>query len=148
MRCPFCSEPDTKVLDSRSVEDDECIRRRRECIKCGRRFTTHERLDEVPLMVIKKDKRREPFNISKITSGIVNASIKRPISMEAIEDLAASVEREARNLYEREVESSAIGEMVMDRLRELDQIAYVRFASVYRQFTDLERFKQELERLL
>lgn len=148
MLCPFCGEPESKVLDSRSIDDGACIRRRRECESCGRRFTTHERLDHAQLVVVKKDGTREPFDQQKIARGIMMACTKRPVATSDIERLAADVEREARNSYEREVDSAIIGEMVMERLQKLDQVAFVRFASVYRQFTDLSRFRQELERLL
>ena len=148
MLCPFCGEPDSKVLDSRSIEEGACIRRRRECESCARRFTTHERHDEIQLMVVKKDGTRELFDQQKVIRGIMMACTKRSVPVLEIERIAAEVEREARNSCEREVESSKIGEMVMDRLQKVDQVAYVRFASVYRQFTDLSKFKQELERLL
>ncbi|HHV93365.1 MAG TPA: transcriptional repressor NrdR [Firmicutes bacterium] len=148
MKCPFCGFLESKVVDSRATEEGASIRRRRECIQCGRRFTTYERLDEVPLMVVKKDGRREPFAREKIINGILKASQKRPISYEVIENLARDIERELRNQMEREVPSQIIGEMVMERLRELDEVTYVRFASVYRQFKDISRFMEELEKLL
>ena len=148
MKCPFCGFLESKVVDSRATEEGASIRRRRECIQCGRRFTTYERLDEVPLMVVKKDGRREPFAREKIINGILKASQKRPISYEVIENLARDIERELLNQMEREVPSQIIGEMVMERLRELDEVTYVRFASVYRQFKDISRFMEELEKLL
>jgi len=148
VKCPFCGFLESKVVDSRATEEGASIRRRRECIQCGRRFTTYERLDEVPLMVVKKDGRREPFAREKIINGILKASQKRPISYEVIENLARDIERELRNQMEREVPSQIIGEMVMERLRELDEVTYVRFASVYRQFKDISRFMEELEKLL
>jgi transcriptional repressor NrdR len=138
---------ESKVVDSRATEEGSSIRRRRECIGCGRRFTTYERLDEIPLMVIKKDGRREVFSSDKIITGVLKASQKRPISYEVIEDLAQDIERELRNQMDREVPSQAIGEMIMERLRQIDEVTYVRFASVYRQFKDIGRFMEELEKL-
>ncbi|MGI6566871.1 MAG: transcriptional repressor NrdR [Firmicutes bacterium] len=148
MKCPFCGFMESKVVDSRATEEGTSIRRRRECMECARRFTTYERLDEVPLMVVKKDGRREAFSRDKIISGVLKASQKRPISYEVIENLAREIERELRNQMEREVPSQIIGEMVMERLRQLDEVTYVRFASVYRQFRDIGRFMEELEKLL
>ncbi|NLY52040.1 MAG: transcriptional repressor NrdR [Firmicutes bacterium] len=148
MKCPFCGFLESKVVDSRATEEGASIRRRRECMSCTRRFTTYERLDEVPLMVVKKDGRREAFSRDKIITGVLRASQKRPISYEVIENLARDIERELRNQMEREVPSQIIGEMVMERLRQLDEVTYVRFASVYRQFKDIGRFMEELEKLL
>lgn len=147
MRCPFCLHLDSKVLDSRQTEEGGSIRRRRECILCHKRFTTYERLDEMPFLVIKKDGRREPFSRAKILSGMMRACEKRPISVETIEDTVAEIEREVRSGLEREVSAEYIGELVMDKLRELDDVAYVRFASVYRQFKDIDRFIEELQQL-
>lgn len=147
LKCPYCGCLTSKVVDSRATEEYSSIRRRRECTQCGRRFTTYERLDEIPLMVIKKDGRREVFSRQKIITGIMRASEKRPISYDTIENLAAEIERDLRNQMEREVHSQTIGEKVMERLRQLDQVAYVRFASVYRQFKDIGRFMEELEKL-
>ncbi len=147
MKCPYCDFMESKVVDSRATEEGSSIRRRRECIGCGRRFTTYERLDEIPLMVIKKDGRREVFSSDKIITGVLKASQKRPISYEVIEDLAQDIERELRNQMDREVPSQAIGEMIMERLRQIDEVTYVRFASVYRQFKDIGRFMEELEKL-
>ncbi len=147
MKCPYCSFMESKVVDSRATEEGSSIRRRRECIGCGRRFTTYERLDEIPLMVVKKDGRREAFSRDKIITGVLKASQKRPISYEVIENLAREIERELRNQMEREISSQVIGEMIMERLRHIDEVAYVRFASVYRQFKDIDRFMEELERL-
>lgn len=147
MRCPFCLHLDSKVLDSRQTEEGASIRRRRECIKCGKRFTTYERLDEIPLMVVKKDGRREPFSRQKILNGILRACEKRPISLQTIEAVVDKIEREVRSNLEQEVSSTAIGELVMDHLRELDDVAYVRFASVYRQFKDIDEFLEEFEQL-
>ncbi|NLY10358.1 MAG: transcriptional repressor NrdR [Firmicutes bacterium] len=148
MRCPFCLHPDSKVLDSRSTEEGASIRRRRECPNCNKRFTTYERLDEVPFMVIKKDGRREPFMRSKILNGVLRACEKRPISLTEIEALVDSVEKEVRSSLEVEIPCERIGELVMEKLKELDEIAYVRFASVYRQFKDVNTFIEELEQLL
>lgn len=147
MKCPFCGFMESKVVDSRATEEGTSIRRRRECIGCGRRFTTYERLDEIPLMVVKKDGRREVFSRDKIITGVLRASQKRPISYEVIEDLAKDIERDLVNRMDREVSSQIIGEMVMERLRQIDEVTYVRFASVYRQFKDIGRFMEELEKL-
>jgi transcriptional repressor NrdR len=138
---------DSKVLDSRQTEEGASIRRRRECTACGKRFTTYERLDEVPLMVVKKDGRREPFARAKILNGILRACEKRPISLQTIEEVVDKIEKQVRANLDQEVSSGAIGEMVMDHLRELDDVAYVRFASVYRQFKDLDRFIEEVQQL-
>lgn len=148
MRCPYCGQADTRVLESRAAEDDQVVRRRRECAMCMRRFTTYERLEESPLVVVKKDGRREAFDRDKILRGLIRSCEKRPVATDSLERLAFEVERTLRELGEREVTSAAIGEMVMDRLRGLDEVAYVRFASVYRQFRDVEHFQDELERLL
>lgn len=148
MRCPYCHFHDSKVLDSRPAHDGNEIRRRRECLHCHRRFTSYERVEETPLWVIKKDGRREIFDRSKILRGCLTACEKRPITMEALEGLVDEVERAVRDQGAGEIPSRVIGEAVMARLRLLDEVAYVRFASVYRQFTDIEGFRQELERLL
>ncbi len=147
MRCPACGRPDTRVLDTRPVQDRRVIKRRRECEACGDRFTTYERLEESPLVVLKSDGRREAFDRRKIVSGVLRACEKRPVSVEQIENLAAEVEREVRRLGYDEIPSKVIGELVVERLRKLDEVAYVRFASVYRRFADLEEFKREVERL-
>ncbi len=147
MKCPFCQHLESKVSDSRLVEDGDAIRRRRECLECGKRFTTYERLDEIPLLVIKKDGRLEVFNRNKIITGVFKACEKRPIGLEIIENLVDSIERELRNRTDHEVTSKRIGEMVMERLRELDEVAYVRFASVYREFRDASKFIQILKNL-
>ncbi len=148
MRCPFCHEEDTKVLDSRPTDDGQAIRRRRECLVCHRRFTSYERVEEIPLWVVKKDGRREAFDRSKILRGLLTACEKRPVSLESLDALCDQVERSVRDLASGEVPTRIIGEQVMERLQELDEVAYVRFASVYRQFTDIEGFRQELERLI
>jgi len=148
VKCPFCSYPESKVLDSRPAEEGSTIRRRRECAVCGRRFTTYERVEEIPLIVVKKDGKRELFDRNKVMRGLLKACEKRPIAMEILENTVNEIERDLRNMLEREITSQRIGEMVMERLRKIDGVAYVRFASVYRQFTDINKFRQELERLL
>lgn len=147
MRCPYCQEADSRVIDSRSCEDGLSIRRRRECIVCKRRFTSYERVEERPLLVIKKGGTREPFDRNKLLNGIGRACEKRPVSIEAIEKAVAQIELDLRDANEREISSMTIGEMVMDRLRDLDEVAYVRFASVYRQFTDLNSFINTIDQL-
>lgn len=147
MRCPYCSEFESRVLDSRSSEDGTSIRRRRECNLCKKRFTTYERVEERPLLVIKKNGEREQFDREKLLNGITRACEKRPVSMEQIEKVVVEIERELRDTYEREVNSLIIGEKVMDKLPGLDEVAYVRFASVYRQFTDLNSFIKTIEQL-
>lgn len=148
MRCPYCGGPESKVLDSRASHDRSAIRRRRECEGCGRRFTTYERWEETQLVVIKKDGRRQPFSRRNILQGLVKACEKRPVPMEKLEAIVDAVEREARHQGEVEITSRQIGEWVMDRLRELDEVAYVRFASVYREFRDLDTFVREVQELL
>ena len=148
MRCPYCSYPESRVLDSRPTEEGTAVRRRRECVQCLKRFTTYEKVEEVPLVVVKKDGRREPFNRNKILNGLLKAWEKRPVSVDVLEKAADEIERDLRNTLDREVDSQAIGEMVMDKLRTIDEVAYVRFASVYRQFKDINRFMEELEKLL
>lgn len=148
MRCPFCSHPDSKVIDSRASEDGNAIRRRRECLICQKRFTTYERIEEAPLIVIKKDQRREPFERQKILNGLLRACEKRPVSVATIESLVCSIEKELRNRMDQEISSDTIGELVMAGLKKIDEVAYVRFASVYRQFKDVATFMQELQELL
>lgn len=147
MRCLFCGSLDSKVVDSRSTEEGSAIRRRRECTVCGRRFTTYEKLDEVPLVVIKSDGRREVFDRNKIISGLLRAGVKLQIELKTFEDLVDDIERDLRNSFIKEVKSSQLGEMVLGRLRGLDEVAYVRFASVYRKFQDIQSFKNELDYL-
>ena len=147
MKCPFCSYYDTGVIESRHIENELVIRRRRICKKCNKRFTTYERIDLIPLMVIKKDGRREPFSREKITGGIIKACEKRPISIETINKLVSDIEETIKNEGANEVKSSAIGELVISRLRTLDEVAYVRFASVYRQFKDASSFVKEIKKL-
>lgn len=148
MRCPFCSFAESKVIDSRAAEEGSSIRRRRECLQCARRFTTYEQVEETPLMVIKKDGGREIFDKVKLMNGLMRACEKREIPFITIETLVDRVEKEIRNSMEREVQSRYIGETVMRYLKDIDQVAYVRFASVYRQFADINNFMQELELLM
>lgn len=148
MRCSFCGHADSKVLDSRPVEDGLAIRRRRECQNCGKRFTTYERMEETALLVIKRDNSREIFDRSKILAGLMRACDKRPVSAADLEQLVADIEKELKSSMEREVPALRIGDMVMERLREVDDVAYVRFASVYRKFEDIETFKQEINKML
>ncbi|MDD3268983.1 MAG: transcriptional regulator NrdR [Syntrophomonadaceae bacterium] len=147
MRCPYCHEYESRVVDSRSSEDNSFIRRRRECNACKRRFTTYERLEERVLMVVKKGGSREQFYRDKILNGIARACEKRPVSMEDIENVVAQIERDLRDNFDHEVSSKIIGEKVMDKLQSIDEVAYVRFASVYRQFTDLNSFIRTIEQL-
>ncbi|HOX54143.1 MAG: transcriptional regulator NrdR [Candidatus Omnitrophica bacterium] len=148
MKCPFCGNKNNKVVDSRESLEGASIRRRRECLKCKRRFTTYEHVEEMPLMVIKKDGRREPYDRKKISSGLIKAFEKRPISMEKIEEIVENIERQVMRKFDKEVPSQDIGEFVMEKLAKLDEIAYVRFASVYRQFKDVSQFMKELKIIL
>ncbi|MBW2611087.1 MAG: transcriptional repressor NrdR [Deltaproteobacteria bacterium] len=148
MKCPFCGEIDNKVIDSRVSKDGSVIRRRRECLLCSRRFTTYEHIEEIPIMIIKKDGRREVFNREKVRSGIKKACEKRDISMNLIEEHVDEIERDLRETGEKEMASSVIGEKIMTVLHDLDDIAYVRFASVYREFKDVNDFVSELKSLL
>ena len=148
MKCPFCNASDTKVIDSRPADDNSSIRRRRQCETCGKRFTTYEKLETMPLMVIKKDNSRELYDRSKIEAGILHSCHKRPVSPQQISETIDEIENQIFNKEEREIETSAIGELVMDKLKDLDEVAYVRFASVYRQFKDINTFMQELNKLL
>ncbi|HSD21726.1 MAG TPA: transcriptional regulator NrdR [Anaeromyxobacter sp.] len=147
MRCPWCGHLEDRVVDSREAQDGQATRRRRECLGCARRFTTYERIEEILPHVVKKDGRREPFDRKKIIEGVARACQKRPVSAEQIEALVAGVERQVQELGEREIRTVAIGEAVMQRLRRLDEVAYVRFASVYRAFRDVGEFMTELEGL-
>ena len=148
MKCPFCSQENTRVIDSRPADDNSSIRRRRLCDACGKRFTTYEKIEQTPVLVIKKDGRRVMFDPEKIRTGMLKATEKRPISIEQIDTVVEDIEKTIYNSLEREVQSKRIGELVMEELRALDPVAYVRFASVYRQFTDIDTFKRELEKLL
>ena len=148
MKCPFCGCEDSRVIDSRSVEEGASIRRRRECPRCGRRFTTYEKYEQIPLLVIKRDGRREMFDSKKILAGLLRAFEKRPFTYEQIQSLTNQIENEIRASGENEVKSTKIGEVVMAHLEKIDQIAYVRFASVYRQFADVNSFMQEIQNML
>lgn len=148
MKCPYCGHPDTRVIDSRSAEDNNSIRRRRSCDECGKRFTTYEKVETIPLIIIKRDENREAFDRVKIEQGILHACYKRPVSAEAIKKAVDEIELELINKEEKEIPSSVIGEIVMDKLKELDPVAYVRFASVYRQFKDVNTFMDELQTFL
>ncbi len=148
MKCPYCSFVESKVIDSRPSEESNSIRRRRECLKCGRRFTTYEKLETIALVVVKKDESRQPFNRNKVLKGIMTACEKRPISIMQMEQIADDIENELLQAMVREIPSTQIGEMVMDKLRTLDEVAYVRFASVYKQFDDLSTFMDELQGLI
>lgn len=147
MKCPFCRFEESKVIDSRPADDGERIRRRRECLGCAKRFTTHEVIETVPIVVVKRDKSREVFNRSKLMSGLLRACEKRPISMEQIEGMIDSIEAQLQSGYDREVTSQHIGELVMEILKETDKVAYIRFASVYKNFEDTDTFLEELSRL-
>lgn len=148
MKCPYCNYGESKVVDSRPSEDNGKIRRRRECLNCGKRFTTYEIIESVPIMVIKKDRTRETFSREKLMKGLVSACYKRPVSLEEIEGIVNGVEAAIQNSLDREIESRKIGELAMGMLKEIDEIAYVRFASVYRQFKDINTFRNELNKLL
>ena len=148
MRCPYCGVKRDKVIDSRSTKAGKSIRRRRECLKCGNRFTTYEYIEETPFMVIKKDSRREPFDRNKVLAGLVKACEKRPVSMQKLERIVDAMERHIQRNFDREVRASVIGELTMKHLHGLDQVAYVRFASVYREFKDINQFMKELKHLL
>lgn len=148
MKCPFCGYLDSKVIDSRPTDDSTSIRRRRECIKCGKRFTTYEKVEQIPILVIKKDMSREAYDRDKILKGMIKACEKRPVPIKKLEDIADEIERDIYNSYEKEITSTQIGEMVMEKLKNVDEVAYVRFASVYRQFKDINTFMDELKKLL
>ncbi len=148
MKCPYCSEADSKVIDSRSTEEGVSIRRRRECLLCGKRFTTYEKVENVPIMVIKKDHSRQPFDRTKIINGLKRACEKRPISLGEIEKIVYDIETSIYNSLEREISTTEIGEMLIEKLRKLDQVAFVRFASVYRDFQDVETFRHEIDKIL
>ncbi len=147
MKCPVCGYTESKVIDSRPSEEGSSIRRRRECLSCQNRFTTYEKIETLPLLVVKKDKTRELFDKNKLLSGIIKACHKRPVTMEQMEEIASDIEAELQNSLSREISSQSIGVLVMDKLKNLDPVAYVRFASVYREFKDLDTFMRELEEL-
>ncbi len=148
MKCPYCGTQRDKVLDSRSCKAGKSVRRRRQCLKCKRRFTTYEYIEEIPLMAVKKDNRRQPFDRNKILAGLVKACEKRAVSIGRLERIVDDIERHLQKNYDREVKTSVIGELAIRHLRHLDQVAYVRFASVYKQFKDVNQFMKELKRLL
>lgn len=148
MKCSYCGSTESRVLDSRATDDFQCIRRRRECVKCGRRFTTYETIETTPILVIKNDGTREAFDINKLKNGIIKACEKRPISMQVIDDFVNDIQKKISNDLTQEISSKAIGEMVMEGLKDIDEIAYVRFASVYKQFKDIETFLSEIQNML
>ena len=148
MKCPFCGHPESKVIDSRPADENASIRRRRECLACGKRFTTYETVECLPIVVIKKDGSRQSFDRQKLLRGMIRACEKRPVSLAELERIADEIEQELQNSMEREIRTADIGEKVMERLRSVDQVAYVRFASVYRQFKDIDTFMAELNKLL
>jgi len=148
LKCPFCNHMESKVVDSRPTEDGNVIRRRRECFSCGKRFTTYEKVEDIPLMVVKKGGQRVQFDRNKMMNGMIKACEKRPISIKQIEDIVDSIEKEVYQSLDREVSSQFIGEMIMIQLKKVDEVSYVRFASVYRQFKDINTFMEELNKLL
>ena len=148
MKCPYCGYLESKVVDSRPTDEGSCIRRRRECLSCGRRFTTYETVESLPIVVVKKDGSRQSFDRNKILNGMLRACEKRPVSLAALETAALDIEQILQNSLEREVSTGQIGELVMERLKPLDEVAYVRFASVYRQFKDINSFMRELNKIL
>ena len=148
MKCPYCRSKRDKVVDSRSIRNDQAVRRRRECLRCHKRYTTYEYVEAISIMVVKSDSRREPFDRKKILNGLIKACEKRPISLEKLENIVAKIETHLQNKFTKEVNSKTIGEIVMKHLRSLDEVAYVRFASVYRQFRDVGQFMRELKTFL
>lgn len=148
MKCPYCGHAESKVIDSRPTDEGIRIRRRRECLKCGKRFTTYEVIETVPVVVVKKDKSRETFDRNKLLNGLLRACEKRPVSLDTLERIADEIENMLQNSLEREVPSSLIGKYAMEKLRDIDEVAYVRFASVYRQFKDINTFMEELNRMI
>lgn len=148
MKCPFCGYEESKVIDSRSTEDNMAIRRRRECLKCSKRYTTYEKVEDIPILVIKKDLSREYFDKSKIINGLIKACQKRPVSRKQVEEISDDIEKQLSNQMLTEIRSDYIGELIMDRLKFIDEVAYVRFASVYRQFKDINTFMEEIKNLM
>lgn len=148
MKCPYCEFEESKVIDSRPTDEGEAIRRRRECLKCGKRFTTYEKIENIQLMVVKRDGSREIFDRQKVLNGIMRACEKRPVAVSDMERIVLDIENSSQNLMEREITTVQIGEMVMEHLKDLDEVAYVRFASVYRQFKDINTFVEEVNKLL
>ncbi|NMA86167.1 MAG: transcriptional regulator NrdR [Tissierellia bacterium] len=148
MKCPFCDFYDSKVIDSRPTDEGQAIRRRRECIRCAKRFTTYEKVEKMPLLIVKKDGTREAYDRNKVLSGILKACEKRPVSLETIEEMVDDIEKHLYNSLDKEVTSQYIGEIIMNKLKDIDEVAYVRFASVYRQFKDINTFMEELKKIL
>lgn len=148
LKCPFCSHYESKVVDSRPTDEGQAIRRRRECIVCAKRFTTYEKIEEIPLIVVKKSGNREPYNRNKILNGVIRSCEKRPVSLQDIEELVDDIEKHLYNMMEREITTEYIGNLVIDKIRTLDEIAYVRFASVYREFKDINTFMDEVKKIL
>lgn len=148
MKCPFCLHDESKVVDSRATDENNTIRRRRECLECNKRYTTYEKIEDIPILVVKKDNTRENFNKEKIINGLIIACQKRPISRKQIEELASDIEKNISNKMITEIQSDNIGKMVMERLKEIDEVSYVRFASVYRQFKDISTFLEEIKGLM
>ena len=148
MKCPYCAHPESKVVDSRPSDEGSSIRRRRECLECHKRFTTYETMESIPLVVIKKDGSRQTFDKSKLLNGMIRACEKRPVPFHTLEEISNEIEQTLQNAMDREIPSAKIGELVMDRLKSVDEVAYVRFASVYRQFKDISTFMAELNKLL
>ena len=148
MKCPFCSFEESKVIDSRPTDEGQRIRRRRQCLSCGKRFTTYEIIESLPIIVIKKDKSRETFNRDKLMTGLLRACEKRPVSIDTLDNMIDEIETTLQNSLDREVSSEKIGQLVMEKLKKIDEVAYVRFASVYRQFKDINTFMRELNKLL
>ena len=148
MKCPYCGDPESKVIDSRSTEDNKAIRRRRECLNCKKRYTTYEKIEDIPILVIKKNMGREYFDRNKILNGLIKACQKRPVSRQQLEGIVDDIEKSINNKMITEINSSDIGEMVMKRLKNVDEVSYVRFASVYRQFKDINTFMEEIKNLI
>ncbi|MDO8885402.1 transcriptional regulator NrdR [Candidatus Oleimmundimicrobium sp.] len=147
MKCPFCGSLDTRVVDSRATDSDDAIRRRRECVKCSQRFTTFERIEEIPLTVIKKDGTCEPFNRGKLIAGLGRATVKRHVTASRLEKMVSDIETQLKNEFKYEISSQELGEMILRHLKKIDKVAYIRFASVYREFKDIDEFMAELEKL-
>lgn len=148
MRCPYCEYFESKVVDSRPTDEGQAIRRRRECMKCAKRFTTYEKIEEIPIIIVKKDGNRQSYDRNKLLNGIIKACEKRPVSMHIIENIVDDIEKNLSNSLEKEITSVEVGEMVMNKLKNIDEVAYVRFASVYRQFKDVNSFMDELKKIL
>jgi transcriptional repressor NrdR len=148
VRCPFCSHHESKVVDSRPTDEGQAVRRRRDCMACAKRFTTYEKIDEIPLIVVKKNGNREPYDKNKILNGVIKSCEKRPVSLQDIEKLVDGIEKQLYNTMEREITTEFIGNLVIDKIKELDEVAYVRFASVYREFKDINTFMDEVKKIL